>query len=103
MPEGLQPQSGSRMLPTTAGYCRKRNKEGHVKKFPIEAGHILLFARAVGDDNKIYADADYAKTTEPGSNIAPATSAISSANCDPHDPLPPRLWQPSSSYGDEHN
>ena len=32
-----------------------------VEKFPIEAGHIMLFARAVGDDNQIYYDEDYAK------------------------------------------
>ena len=50
-----------------------------MKKFPIEAGHILLFARAVGDDNKIYADADYAKTTEPVSmpNNTSSITAIS--------------------------
>jgi len=33
--------------------------------FPVEAGHIMLFARAVGDENPIYHDAEYAKTTEP--------------------------------------
>ena len=25
-----------------------------VKKFPVEASHILMFARSVGDYNKIY-------------------------------------------------
>ena len=34
-----------------------------IKRFPIEAGHIMMFARSVGDDNQIYYDADYAKTT----------------------------------------
>ena len=25
-----------------------------VEKFPIEAGHIMMFARSVGDANRIY-------------------------------------------------
>ena len=37
-----------------------------VDRFPIEASHILMFARAVGDDNQIYYDADYAAGTECG-------------------------------------
>jgi len=51
------------------------------KTFPVEASHILMFARSVGDDNKVYSDPDYAKTTEsasPGSGparIRPASSA----------------------------
>jgi acyl dehydratase len=71
------------------------------KKFPIEAGHILLFARAVGDDNKIYYDEDYAKTTEPGSIIAPPTFAIASAQFDPDFPLRPRTGQPWLGSGKE--
>ena len=31
------------------------------EKFPVEAGHIMLFARAIGDNNQIYHDEDYAK------------------------------------------
>ena len=30
-----------------------------VERFPVEAGHIMLFARSVGDDNQIYYDAEY--------------------------------------------
>ena len=62
-------------------------------KFPIEASHILMFARAVGDDNKIYADADYAKGTEPGSIIAPPTFPIASAQFDPDYFLRPKTGQ----------
>ena len=29
------------------------------EKFPIEAGHIMLFARAIGDKNPIYHDEEY--------------------------------------------
>ena len=31
-----------------------------VDKFPIEAGHIMLFARSIGDANPIYYDAEHA-------------------------------------------
>lgn len=54
-----------------------------VDKFPIEAGHIMMFARSIGDSNQIYYDDDYAKTTEPGKVIAPPTFPQSSAQFDP--------------------
>src|SRR5579871_2823233 len=41
--------------------------------FPVEAGHIMLFARAVGDTNPVYQDAEAAKQTEVGGIIAPPT------------------------------
>ena len=25
-----------------------------IKQFPIEAGHIMMFARSIGDENQIY-------------------------------------------------
>ncbi len=65
-----------------------------VEKFPIEAGHIMLFARAVGDDNKIYYDEDYAKNTEVGSIIAPPTFVQASAQFDPDYRLRPKIGQP---------
>ncbi|MBI3758019.1 MAG: MaoC family dehydratase N-terminal domain-containing protein [Deltaproteobacteria bacterium] len=70
-------------------------------KFPIEASHILMFARAVGDDNKIYADADYAKTTEPGAIITPPTFTIASAQFDPDYSLRPKSGQPWFGSGKE--
>src|SRR5947208_9484303 len=72
-----------------------------VKKFPIEAGHIMLFARAIGDDNQIYSDEDYAKTTEPGSIIAPPTFAIASAQFDPDWSLRPKPGKPWLGSGKE--
>ncbi len=72
-----------------------------VKTFPIEAGHVMLFARAIGDDNPIYADAAYAQTTEPGSIIAPPTFAIASAQFDPAYPLRPKIGQPWFGSGKE--
>ena len=62
-----------------------------VKKFPVEASHILMFARSVGDANEIYADEDAAKKTEPGSIIAPPTFVQASAQFDPTYGLRPKI------------
>ncbi len=64
-----------------------------VEKFPIEFGHIMMFARSVGDDNQIYHDEDYAKSTEVGSVIAPPTFAQSSAQFDPDYFLRPKTGE----------
>jgi hypothetical protein len=65
-----------------------------VDRFPIEAGHIMMFARAVGDANPIYHDAAYAETTEPGAVIAPPTFVQSSAQFDPDYFLRPKIGEP---------
>ncbi len=62
-------------------------------KFPIEAGHIMMFARSIGDANKIYYDDEYAKTTEPGCTIAPPTFVQASAQFDPNYFLRPKIGQ----------
>ena len=62
-----------------------------VEKFAVEASHIMMFARAVGDDNQVYYDADYAAGTEAGSIIAPPTFAQASAQFDPDYGLRPRV------------
>ena len=62
-----------------------------VDKFPVEASHIMMFARSVGDDNKIYYDEEYAKGTEPGSIIAPPTFAQSNAQFEPGYFLRPKV------------
>ena len=64
------------------------------KSFPVEASHILMFARSVGDDNPVYADADAAKKTEAGGIIAPPTFAQASAQFDPDYFLRPKPGQP---------
>ncbi|MFN0091120.1 MAG: MaoC family dehydratase N-terminal domain-containing protein [Acidimicrobiales bacterium] len=66
-----------------------------VERFPVEASHIMMFARAVGDYNPIYQDEEYAKGTEVGHIIAPPTFAISSAQFDPNyflRPKPDQAW-----------
>lgn len=72
-----------------------------IEKFPIEAGHIMMFARAIGDANPIYSDEDYAKQTEPGGIIAPPTFAQSSAQFDPDYVLRPKIGQPWFGSGKE--
>ena len=65
-----------------------------VKRFPVEAGHILMFARSIGDPNPVYADAEYAAGTEVGGIIAPPTFVQSSAQFDDDYPLRPKIGQP---------
>ncbi|MCE2424840.1 MAG: MaoC family dehydratase N-terminal domain-containing protein [Pseudomonadales bacterium] len=62
-----------------------------IEKFPVEASHIMMFARSVGDGNPIYHDAEYAKETEPGGVIAPPTFAQASAQFDPTYGLRPKI------------
>lgn len=65
-----------------------------VDRFPVEAGAIMLFARAIGDPNPIYYDAEYATGTEVGGIIAPPTFVQSSAQYDPDYPLRPKIGRP---------
>ena len=65
-----------------------------VDKFPVEAGHIMMFARSVGDDNQIYYDEDYAKSTECEGVVAPPTFVQASAQFDPDYFLRPKVGQP---------
>ena len=72
-----------------------------VEQFPVEAGHIMLFARSIGDTNQIYHDADYAQGTEPGSVIAPPTFVQASAQFNPDYYLRPKPGQPWFGSGKE--
>ncbi len=62
--------------------------------FPVEAGHIMLFARAVGDENPIYSDADYAAASEVGGIPAPPTFERVWAHWDPDYSLRPKSGEP---------
>ncbi|MDG2024460.1 MAG: MaoC family dehydratase N-terminal domain-containing protein [Actinomycetota bacterium] len=64
-----------------------------VDHFPVEASHILMFARAIGDTNPIYHDESHAAGTEVGSIIAPPTFAQASAQFDPDYFLRPKAGQ----------
>jgi hypothetical protein len=52
--------------------------------FTVEAGHIMMFARSVGDPNPVYHDADAAKSSEVGGIIAPPTFIQASAQFNPN-------------------
>lgn len=65
-----------------------------VERFPVEATHIMMFARAIGDANPIYHDPEAAAKTEPGGIIAPPTFAQASAQFDPDYPLRPKIGEP---------
>lgn len=69
--------------------------------FPVEAGHILMFARAIGDPNPVYADAERAAESEVGGIIAPPTFARACAQFDPDWPLRPRPGEPWLGSGRE--
>jgi acyl dehydratase len=60
------------------------------ERFPVEAGHVMSFARAIGDFNPVYHDAEAATATEVGGLIAPPTFVQASAQYDPDYPLRPR-------------
>ena len=72
-----------------------------VEKFPIEASHVMMFARSVGDANPVYHDAEYAKETEPGAIIAPPTFLQASAQFDPDYFLRPKIGEPWFGSGRE--
>lgn len=61
--------------------------------FPVEASHIMMFARAVGETNPVYFDADKAKQSDAGGIIAPPTFVQSVAQFDPNYHLRPKPGQ----------
>jgi hypothetical protein len=65
-----------------------------VQRFPIELGHIMMFARSVGDPNPIYSDEEYAARTDVGHVIAPPTFVQAGAQFDPDWPLRPKIGEP---------
>lgn len=70
-------------------------------QFPVESGHILMFARALGDTNPIYHDEEYAAATECGGVIAPPTFVAGVAHFDPDWPYRPRPGEPWMGSGRE--
>jgi len=72
-----------------------------VKRFPVEAGHILMFARSIGDPNLVYEDEAHATGTEAGAIIAPPTFVQASAQFDPDYFLRPKIGAPWFGSGKE--
>ena len=65
-----------------------------VQRFPVELGHIMMFARSVGDPNPIYSDEEYAANSDVGHVIAPPTFVQAGAQFDPDWPLRPKIGEP---------
>jgi hypothetical protein len=59
-------------------------------RFPVEAGHIMMFARSIGDANPRY----YPETAGAEGVVAPPTFVQASAQFDPDYPLRPKIGQP---------
>jgi hypothetical protein len=60
-----------------------------VERFPVEAGHIMLFARAIGEDDPAY----YGAMTGSGDVPAPPTFVQASAQFDPDYFLRPKIGE----------
>src|SRR5256885_12478517 len=72
-----------------------------IQRFPIEASHILMFARAVGDDNPVYRDPEAAAKSEAKGIISPPTFVSAGAQFDPEYRLRPRpgaTWVGSGKF-----
>ena len=68
-----------------------------IDRFPVEASHILMFARAVGDPNPVYDPSQ----TPPEKMVAPPTFAQASAQFDPDYFLRPKIGEPWFGSGKE--
>jgi acyl dehydratase len=76
-------------------------EETVARSFPVEAGQILYFARALGDPNPIYADAEYAAGSEVGGVLAPPTFTELHHQHMEEYPLRPKLDEPWFGSGRE--
>ncbi|MFT7601903.1 MAG: acyl dehydratase [Acidimicrobiales bacterium] len=72
-----------------------------VEDFAVEASHIMMFARSIGDPNQVYYDKAYAESSEAGGIIAPPTFAQASAQFDEAYFLRPKFGKPWFGSGKE--
>ena len=68
------------------------------KSMPIEKGHIMMFARSIGDENPIYSDEEYARD-KLGGIIAPPTFIQSAAQFYPDNRFRPKFGEPGFGSG----
>ena len=64
-----------------------------IKRFPIEAGHVMTFARAIGDNNPAYFDEANADQGEAKVIIAPPTFVEAGAHFNPDYLLRPKIGE----------
>src|SRR4051812_17776158 len=72
-----------------------------IERFPIEASHIMMFARAIGDPNPAFSDPESPEAAAVGGVVAPLTFAMASWQFDPAHPLRPKPDQPWFGSGRE--
>lgn len=72
-----------------------------VRRFPIEEGHVLMFARSIGDFNPVFHDHEAATAAGFEGIIAPPTFVQASAQFDPDYPLRPKAHEPWMGSGRE--
>ncbi len=65
-----------------------------IDDFPVERGHIAIFARAIGDPNPVYWDGAAAERSEVGGIIAPPTFVEAGQHFDPTFAYRPRIGEP---------
>lgn len=64
------------------------------ERFPIEASHVMMFARALGDQNPAYHDPDSPEAQAVGGMVAPPTFPMAASQFDPGNPLLPQPGEP---------
>lgn len=62
--------------------------------FPVEASHVMMFARSLLDQNPVYYDANAAPTKALGGVIAPPTFPIAVKQFDPDSAMRPNAGKP---------
>ena len=65
-----------------------------IERFPVEATHIMMFARAIGDPNPAYADPDSPEAQAIGGVVAPPTFSMAGSQFDPDNVLRPKPGEP---------
>lgn len=60
------------------------------ERFPVESSHIMMFARAIGDENPVYVDPTSANAAVFGGVIAPPTFTMAGSQFDPENTLRPK-------------
>jgi hypothetical protein len=71
------------------------------RSFPIEAGQVLQFARAIGDENPVYTDESSPQARALGGVIAPPTFTMVADHFDPAYERRPRVGEPWFGSGRE--
>jgi hypothetical protein len=72
-----------------------------IRRFPVEVGQVLQFARAIGDENPVFTDPDAASAAGLATIPTPPTFVQASAHFDPDYPLRPQPGRPWLGSGRE--